>query len=110
MGFWLPFGFNRADGVTKLPQQPAGSSGAAQTIGTPDSPAALTIFSNTSGFDTNGNPIPVEQQPGSPIIERAEQCTGEQTVKTTWQGALDFLSVCGRGTFVQDSFGNIFLS
>ena len=27
MGFWLPFGFNRADGVTKLPQQPAGSGG-----------------------------------------------------------------------------------
>lgn len=100
MAFWLPFGFNRADGETPLPPQPTGSSGGTNIVGTPTPAGDLVIFSNS------GNVPTVEEEVDSPEIERAEQATFQHRFKMSWAAALSYIVVLGRGTFVTDSFGN----
>lgn len=100
MGFFLPMGFNRADGVTPLPQNPQGSGGMPQTVGTPYPTGDLTVFGDPSG-------TAVQEDPDSPEIERAEQGTFQHRLKTTWANCLNLIPFLGRGTFVTDSFGNV---
>lgn len=99
--FWLPFGFNRADGATQLPSQPSGSGGTPQPVGTPIPSNDLSTYSN------DGSNITIEEEPDSPEIERAEQATAQHRMKMAWTAAVNLIAVIGRGTFVTDSFGNI---
>jgi len=98
MAFRLPFGFDRASDPNNpnLPLQPAGTGGALGPVGTPQPAGDLIVAGDDNG--TN-----VQENPDSPEIERAEQATFMHKFKTTWQNACSFLTVLGRGTFVQDS-------
>lgn len=101
-GFILPTGFDRADGVTVLPIQPQGTGGAGSVIGTPLPDGDLVILGNVGAQGANP-----EEDPNSPEVERAEQATVLHTLKMSWQNCLNFISLMGRGTFLEDSFGNI---
>lgn len=100
MAFWLPMGFNRADGTTPLPANPQGSAGGTKVVGTPDPVGMRTKF----GDSTNDK---VEEEVDSPEIERAEQATFQHRLKTSWANCLALIPMLGRGTFVDDSFGNV---
>jgi len=102
MAWRLAVGFDRADGVTPLPLQPTGSGGGSAPVGTPTPANALLITdaSGTSNISTN-------EEPDSPEIERAEQATFQHRFKMAWASCLAFIPLLGRGTFVTDSFGNI---
>lgn len=102
MAFNLPFGFDSADGKTPLPPQPQGSTGSYEIVGTPPPVGEVTVNGNGS----DGNPT-IENEPDSPIIERAEQATAQGRLKMAWSACLAFLPLIGRGTFVTDSFGNV---
>lgn len=101
--FWLPTGFDRADGVTPLPSQPKGSGGGGQVVGSPTPTDAVLISSNSN----DGETITTEEMPDSPEIERAEQATFLHRFRTSWDAALGYIVGLGRGTFLQDSFGNV---
>ena len=103
MSFWLPTGFDRADGVTPLPAQPDGASGADAVVGSP-SPLSK-IASATNAVD--GITPTVEEAVDSPEIERAEQATSQHRIKASWLACIAFITVMGRGTFLRDSFGNL---
>ena len=77
----------------------------------------------TNGFDRGGTPTPggsivqsgnifslntFEEYADSPEIERAEQCTVQHRLKTTWANAQTAIQGLGRGTVVQDSGGNTY--
>lgn len=99
MSFSLPFGFNRADGVTNLPAQTNGLvSGTAGT----QSPAPSITATGRVATEQNY----VEEERDSPEIERAEQGTAQHRFKMLWQSAINYISVLGRGTFITDGFGN----
>lgn len=100
MSFWIPVGFDRADGVTNLPAQPQGSGGGSKIVGTPNPAGALQVFGDDSG--TN-----IQEDFDSPEIERAEQATFMHSFKTTFTNATNLISGLGRGTFVEDSFANV---
>lgn len=99
--FWLPMGFDRADGVTPLPSQPAGSRGSREVVGTPIPADALQQYSS------NGNILTTEEEPDSPEIERAEQGTFMHRIRCSWAAALFYITGLGRGQFVQDTGGNL---
>ncbi len=101
--FWIPTGFNRADGTTNLPSQPSNSGGPLAKVGTPNPVGQTSSFSNA----LDGSTPTIEEDGTSPEIERAEQATSQHRLKMAWQEALNLLSVMGRGTFLTDSFGNI---
>lgn len=101
--FILPIGPDWADGKTSLPPNPLGSGGGGAVLGTPTPDGAVII-------DAGGNTVsevPVESQPDSPEIERAEQGTFQQRLTMSYDRAISYLGVLGRGTFVADS-GNGF--
>lgn len=77
----------------------------------------------TQGFDRGGTPTPsgnivqsgnifslntFEEYADSPEIERAEQCTVQHRLKTTWANAQTAIQGLGRGTVVNDSAGNTY--
>lgn len=101
MSFNLPFGFDTADGVTKLPANPTGSGGTSEVVGTPVPADQVSVSSNSGAIPT------IENYDDSPTIERAEQATSQGKLKMSWAACLSFITVLGRGTFVTDSFGNV---
>ena len=100
----IPTGFDRGDGVTPLPQQPQGSPGSPQPFGTPDPAGAVTVRWQTPSASLEQ---PAQEDGESPEIERAEQATIMHRTKHAWQDAVNLITGLGRGTFLQDSFGNI---
>ena len=105
MSLYLPVGFDHADGTTKLPAQPwNGSHGVppgVEAIGTPTPAGATSVGS------IDGNVQPIDQVPDTPEIERAEQGTFRTALTMAWSACLTAIQGLGRGTFVQDSFGNV---
>ena len=99
--FVIPVGLDSADGVTKLPVQPFGSAGKPTIVGTPLPTANYVIF----GANYDGTFI--QEQAGSPRIERAEQCTCEHTLEVDKASGLIFFENMPRGTVVSDTGGNI---
>jgi len=97
MAFWIPTGFDRADGVTGLPAQPKGDNSGNRTCGTPNPYGGLLTFGE------NGQ---VEEEVDSPEIERAEQATFQHRLKASWATCVNLITFLGRGTFLKDSFGN----
>ena len=97
MAFWIPTGFDRADGVTALPSQPKGSSAGNRTSGTPNPYGQMLTLGE------NGQ---VEEEVDSPEIERAEQATFQHRLKASWDTCVNLITFLGRGTFLKDSFGN----
>ena len=102
MAWYLPVGLNFADGLTPLNPQPYGSIGNNAIVGTKLPTADLSIFSNS----LNGV-ISIEEPPGSPDIERAEQCTCSHTLRMSWNEALNYWTLMPRGTIVNDTGANI---
>jgi hypothetical protein len=102
MPWRLPVGLDFADGVTPLPLQPYGSDKSTVIVGTPLPTAFLQIWSNSQN-----NVMTVEEPPGSPDIERAEQCTCSHTLQMSWQEARYYWTLMPRGTIVNDSGANI---
>lgn len=97
-----PVGADTAAGVTALPSQPAGS-GPPMILGTPLPTAYLAIFDGSG----TGEFTSVQEPPGSPHIEKAEQCTCEHTLKMSWAKAIFYWANFGRGTVVTDTDMNI---
>jgi len=95
----LPFGVDYADGVTQLPPNPVGTGGNAATVGTADPHGDL------AQFDNGGNQL-IQEDEGSPELERGEQstCSHSQTMPsyTAWS----YLASLARGSFVMDSAQN----
>ena len=103
MSFVLPTGFDRADGKSSLPIQPSGSSGSNQTVGTA-TPTNGIVIQGAGGVPN----LVLQENVDSPEIERAEQATCSHTVHDlSWSTAIQLLSQLGRGTFLRDSFGNL---
>ena len=101
MAFILPVGIDFADGVTLLPVQPSGAIGTPSVVGTKLPTADINIFSNNAGQITH------EEPPGSPEIERAEQCTCSHTLVMSWNDAMQYWAQLPRGTIVTDSGANV---
>jgi hypothetical protein len=100
-GFFLPFGFDSADGTTPLPPQPLGATGSNETVGTPPPVDDVLVYSNDGSTPT------VENEPDFPLIERAEQATSQSKLKMSWAACLNYIGVTGRGTFVSDTKGQV---
>lgn len=98
----FPVGADSADGRTQLPSQPKGS-GAPLILGTPLPTAFLEIYdgSGTGALTT------IQEPPGSPHIEKAEQCTCEHTLKMSWENAIFYWASFNRGTVVTDTDANV---
>jgi hypothetical protein len=99
--FVIPVGWDSADGVTLLPAQPYQSGGTPLIVGTPLPTAQVEIF----GGYNDGTFL--EEQPGSPRIERAEQCTCEHTIELAKSDAITLFANLPRGTIVSDTGANI---
>ena len=102
MPFVVPIGLDFADGVSLLPAQPYNSGGAPSIVGTPLPTAYLSIFDSYGG-----NTISVEEPPGSPKAERAEQCTCEHRLIMSYAEGINYWDNMPRGTIVTDSAGNV---
>lgn len=100
--FVIPTGFDRADGVTVLPVQPYGTGGTGGTLGTP-TPSGAIITQTPAG----NNESTIEEDVTSPEIERAEQGTVSHTITGDFRPLAFLQAAFGRGTFLQDSFGNV---
>jgi len=103
MPFYIPAGTDAADGVTQIPLQPYGASGTPHVLGTPLPTGQYSIFDGSG----TGNFTTIQEPPGSPKIERAEQCTCEHTLEMSYYNATFYLANMGRGTVLTDSFGNL---
>lgn len=101
-GFYIPVGIDSADGVTPLPSVPYASGGVPTIVGTPLPTGQVEIFSS-AGLNKRF----LEEQGGSPKIERAEQCTCEHTLKLDKASGILYWASLPRGTIVNDSAGNI---
>lgn len=91
----LPYGFDRADGLSAR-------------LGTPTDTSAILV-KGPDGVLTSIDSIPIEELPDSPEIERAEQATITHTFRMSWSEALNYIGILGRGLLVEDSFGNVYL-
>lgn len=69
-------------------------------VGTKNPAGALRVFGDDLG--TN-----IQEEPDSPEIERAEQGTFLHSFKTSFTNAVNLITGLARGTFVEDSFGNV---
>jgi len=69
--------------------------------GTPTPESSRLVQSATGG-------VIFEELPDSPIIERAEQCTVTHRFRGEWNECLTRLDGLGRGTFLEDSVGNLY--
>lgn len=101
MSWVLPVGIDYADGTTSLPGQPYGT-GSPAIVGTP-LPTAQLQWWTSGGFETNF----VEEMPGSPSLERAEQCTCQHIVKMPYAEGLSYWTQMARGTIVNDTSANV---
>lgn len=97
----FPTGFDWGDGSTILPGQPIGSGGSG-TYGTPTPAGALLV-----ALPPGSTSQPQQEASDSPEIERAEQATITHVYNMAWQDGVNMTIGIGRGTFLQDSFGNI---
>ena len=95
----LPYGFDRADGVTELPG--GGTQGTATPTG--------SILLQGAGGPATIDDIAIEELPDSPDIERAEQATISKTYRMAWSECLNRIAYLGRGAVVYDTFGNYYL-
>lgn len=98
MGWTLPVGLDFADGVTNLPGQ---AGGVPSIVGTPLPTANLQLW-NSGGQGT----LQIEEPPGSPKLERAEQATGAHNLEMSWQQARYYWTLMPRGTVVNDTAAN----
>ena len=94
-------GIDFADGVTVLPLTPRGSLGTPTVVGTPLPTANLYLFGNETA-ETD-----IQEPPGYPIIERAEQCTCQHKLDMDYGVGKYYWSNLPRGTIVNDSAANI---
>ncbi len=106
MPFVIPVGIDFADGVTLLPAQPNGV-GTPLIVGTELPTANISFFSNYSNGTSELSPSDIQEPSGSPVIERAEQCTCQHTLKMSYVQAINYWTQMGRGVIVNDSAGNI---
>lgn len=84
-------GMDRADGL-----------GTREGTATPE---AARVVSTVAG--SGGTKLPVvEEDPESPEIERAEQCTITHRFRMPWNEALTRMATLGRGTHLVDASGN----
>src|SRR5690242_11221726 len=86
-----PCGFDRADGLAGRP-------------GTPTSNAAL--LSNPPIF--NISTLVIEEDPGSPEIERGDQATFRHTFTVDYNTGLTLSAAMPRGGYIRDSRGYIY--
>lgn len=99
--FVVPIGSDFADGVTALPTQPYGSGGTPHVVGTPLPTADIFLYGNIASGA-------LEEPPGSPKLERAEQCTCEHTlILPNYQDAIAYWAQMPRGLIVSDSNANV---
>ena len=105
MAWHLPVGFDYADGQTPLPAQPLGAGGAPTIIGTPLPTADLQVWSSYG--DALLNQVTIQEDSGSPHIERAEQATCSHNLTLSDSAGLFYISVLSRGTMVTDTYGNV---
>ena len=102
--FVIPVGVDSADGFTPLPSQPYQSGGGFHIVGTPLPTTSLfMVGATTPGLAGTF----LEEMPGSPRIERAEQCTCDHTLKLDKTSALTYCLSLARGTIVSDTGANI---
>lgn len=102
MSWNLPVGTDFADGVTLLPAQPTSGGGTPVVVGTRLPTASITIW-DSFGQGT----ISPQEPPGSPTIERAEQCTCEHNLEMSWVQCKFYLPMIGRGVVVTDTAGQV---
>lgn len=86
-----PSGFDRATGIGDFP-------------GTQNPVGAIIVRSANGAITIND--IQLEELPTSPCIERAEQATIRHQFILPLATAMTLITALGRGTFLQDSFGN----
>ena len=86
---YLPSGFDRATGESGFP-------------GTPN-PSGQPYINGQSGAELEN----IEELPDSPVIERAEQATIQHKFQMSLDNATTFLITLGRGTILEDSYGNV---
>lgn len=98
----FPTGFDRGDGVSNLPTQPQLSDGTPAPFGTP-TPVDALKQANPGGSASQ----PPQEDKESPEIERAEQATIMHKLKMAWQDGVNLVTGIGRGTFLEDSSGNV---
>src|ERR1035437_10330853 len=99
--FVIPVGVDWADGATVLRVQPNGAGGAPSIVGTPLPTAMVEMYYSGAWADT------IQEESGSPEIERAEQCTCRHSLKLPYQTGLAYWTVMGRGTMVTDTAANV---
>lgn len=87
----LPSGFDRADGLSGRP-------------GTP-TPKGAVVIQSRDAATLEGSPI--EEEPDSPVIERAEQATISQRFRLPYLEGQNRIRFLGRGTVRIDSFNNV---
>lgn len=68
---------------------------------------STSIIVQAYGGGTLPEQIPLEEDEGSPEIERAEQATLTHRFTLPWSEALNQIQFLGRGTLFTDSFGNV---
>jgi hypothetical protein len=88
----LPSGFDRADGVTEL--------WGGGVLGTANPEGAISVQTIAG---TQLTRVPIEEQPDSPEIERAEQATVTHRFTMSWDVGKMWLKILGRGTLLFDA-------
>ena len=102
LAFVIPVGIDSADGVTKLPVQPYGSSGTPTIVGTALPTGEAYVWTP----DGLNQPF-LQEQPNSPRLERAEQCTCEHSIRIDKARGELYWANLPRGTVVSDTGANI---
>lgn len=102
MAFVIPVGVDWADGATVLRVQPDGASGSPTIIGTPIPTANIQMYYGNGTLSDL-----IQEESGSPEIERSEQCTCRHELKLPYVTGLSYWGVMGRGTMVTDTAGNV---
>ncbi len=78
-------------------------------MGTPTPAGAVLLQSRDQATGEIVNLGSQEEEPDSPVLERAEQATLTKRFRVaSWEDGMTFISGLGRGTVETDSFGNVF--
>ena len=103
----LPVLFDLADGI-EHPEVQDGQSVMVK-VGTPIPNGMELVQTQSSGANPNQDvtDYPVEEEVDSPLIERAEQATITKRFNMGWEDGKDEIAGLGRGTVLQDSWGNV---
>lgn len=99
----LPVFFDLADGLPHNEVQ--NGVPVVVQVGTPTPNSVITQSSGANGLPTND--YGVEEEPDSPELERAEQATITKRFNCSWENATTYVQGLGRGTILEDSFGNV---